>query len=98
MSCSVRNHIEKRTFTMDRKNSGDTSFSKDFPAETVAPTIIGETMKLRIFVDKSSVEVFDGNGRFTMSNLIFPSVPYNMIRCSSTKKCRIHSLTIYNLK
>ena len=36
-------------------------------------------MTLRLFVDKSSIEAFGDGGRFVMTNLIFPSEPYNRI-------------------
>ena len=66
------------TFTMDRAKSGDTSFSNDFPAITKAPTR-GKVKTLQIFIDKSSVEVFDVDGKMAMTNIVFPSEPYNNI-------------------
>lgn len=48
------NLVEKKFF-MDRTKSGDVSFSKEFPAVTSAP-IEGDEIKLRLFVDKSSIE------------------------------------------
>lgn len=90
--------ITRHSFTMDRTNSGETAFSKDFATITTAPAKISENMQLRVFVDKSSMEAFDGNGRFAMSNLIFPSTPYHMITCSGIGKNKINSIVIYNLK
>ena len=55
-------NLAEKTFTMDRTKSGEVSFSKDFPAVTVAPVEGGNEMKLRLFVDKSSIEAF-GNER-----------------------------------
>ena len=66
------------TFTMDRTKSGDTSFSNDFPAITKAPTR-GKVKTLQIFIDKSSVEVFDVDGKMAMTNIVFPSEPYSNI-------------------
>lgn len=66
------------TFTMDRTKSGDTSFSNDFPTITKAPTR-GKVKTLQIFIDKSSVEVFDVDGKMAMTNIVFPSEPYNNI-------------------
>jgi sucrose-6-phosphate hydrolase SacC (GH32 family) len=90
--------IAASRFVMDRTHSGDTSFSSDFSATTAAPVIIKSKMQLRIFVDKSSIEAFDGNGRFAMTNLVFPSEPYNQISCSGIGKSKIKSLVVYNLK
>lgn len=72
------NMIEKK-FYMDRTKSGDVSFSKEFPAVTAAPIEGENEMTLRLFVDKSSIEAFGGDGRFAMTNLVFPSEPYNRI-------------------
>ena len=33
-------------------------------------------MKLRLFIDRSSVEAFGDGGRFAMTNQVFPSEPY----------------------
>nr|WP_239058208.1 GH32 C-terminal domain-containing protein [Bacteroides sp. 214] len=72
------NLLEKK-FYMDRNTSGTISFSEDFPAITEAPVTSGKEMKLRLFVDKSSIEAFGDNGRFVMTNLVFPSESYNRI-------------------
>jgi fructan beta-fructosidase len=58
---------------------GDTSFSADFPAVTKAPTR-GKMKTLRLFVDKSSVEAFDAEGKMAMTNCVFPSEPYSVVR------------------
>ena len=75
---------QKQTFTMDRTKSGDVSFSEAFPSETVAPTY-GTTKKLRIFIDRCSIEAFDAEGKMAMTNLVFPSEPYNMIKVKGGK-------------
>lgn len=87
-----------RQFVMDRSNSGETSFSGDFPAMTVAPVSEGNTFKLRLFVDRSSIEAFGGDGKFVMTNIVFPSEPYNSLKFESgrgsfiIKKMSIHQL------
>ena len=73
-----------RTFKMDRKESGDCSFSEQFAAETVAPTL-GSIRQLRIFIDKCSVEAFDSEGKMVMTNLVFPSEPYNQLKVKGGK-------------
>ena len=68
-----------QTFTMDRTKSGDVSFSTDFPAVTKAPTR-GRIKTLRIFIDKSSIEAFDADGKMAMTNIVFPSAPYTTLK------------------
>lgn len=72
------------TFTMDRTKSGDTSFSNDFPAVTKAPTL-GKIKTLQIFIDKSSIEAFDADGKMAMTNIVFPSEPYSRLTVSGGK-------------
>jgi len=71
-------------FTMDRTKSGDTSFSNDFPAVTKAPTL-GKIKTLQIFIDKSSIEAFDADGKMAMTNIVFPSEPYSRLIVSGGK-------------
>ena len=64
---------------MDRTRSGKTDFSIDFPAVTVARAAMGSTVDIRIVVDRSSIEVFGDGGRYAMTNIVFPSEPYDRI-------------------
>lgn len=75
---------QKQTFSMDRTHSGDVSFSESFPCETIAPTY-GSIRQLRIFIDRCSIEAFDAEGKMTMTNLVFPSEPYNTINVKGGK-------------
>jgi levanase/fructan beta-fructosidase len=77
-------NARQQTFAMDRTKSGDTSFSEAFPATTVAPTH-GVLKQLRIFIDHSSIEVFDADGKMAMTNLVFPSEPYDNIKVKGGK-------------
>ncbi len=72
------------TLAMDRTKSGDVSFSADFPAVTTSPTY-GKVKNLQIFVDRSSIEVFDADGKMGMTNIVFPSEPYNKITVKGGK-------------
>ena len=81
----------KQTFTMDRTKSGDVSFSDAFPCVTEAPTY-GTIKQLRIFIDRCSIEAFDADGKMAMTNLVFPSEPYNSIKVKGGK------VTIYEIK
>ena len=74
----------KQTFTMDRTKSGDVSFSDAFPCVTEAPTY-GTIKQLRIFIDRCSIEAFDADGKMAMTNLVFPSEPYNSIKVKGGK-------------
>ena len=75
---------QKQTFSMDRTKSGDVSFSEAFPCVTAAPTY-GNIRQLRIFIDRCSIEAFDSDGKVAMTNLVFPSEPYNNIKVKGCK-------------
>ena len=80
------------TFSMDRTLSGKTDFSSDFAAITTAP-VYGKMNKLRIFIDKSSIEVFDNDGKMAMTNLVFPTRPYDKVTIKGkTKKYAVYKL------
>ena len=76
---------------MDRTKSGDASFSDAFAVMTTAPTH-GALKQLRIFIDNSSIEAFASDGKMAMTNLVFPSEPYNTIKVKGGKA------TIYEIK
>ena len=79
------------TFSMDRTKSGKMDFSNDFAATTKAQTY-GKISQLRIFIDKSSIEVFDAEGKMAMTNLVFPTKPYNKVTVKGGK------YQVYNIK
>ncbi|MFD2937356.1 glycoside hydrolase family 32 protein [Spirosoma flavum] len=59
---------------LDRRKSGQTDFSDRFPSVEQAPVKPQNGLiKLRIFVDKSVVEVFINDGERVITDLIFPN-------------------------
>lgn len=81
---------KKGTFSMDRNQSGVSDFSSEFKAVTTSPTY-GAISGLQIFVDKSSVEVFDVDGKMAMTNIVFPTSPYTDVVAKGCK-VKIHAL------
>lgn len=88
----VMNYDAKsETFSMDRTKSGKIDFSKDFAAVTKAPTY-GKISQLRIFIDKSSIEALDADGKMSMTNLVFPSKPYNKVTVKGKGKYQVYDI------
>ena len=89
--------VAAHTLSFDRRESGMVDFSQEFPAVTVAPTFeTSDKISLRIFVDRSSIEVFGDDGQFVMTNLVFPIKPYTTLSFSSADgNARIENLKIY---
>lgn len=82
---------QQQTFAMDRTKSGDASFSEAFSTVTTAPTH-GAMKQLHLFIDNSSIEAFAGDGKMAMTNLVFPSEPYSILKVKGGKA------TIYELR
>lgn len=88
----VMTYDEKsRTFAMDRTKSGQKDFSDDFAVLTVAP-VHGKMSQLRLFIDRSSIEAFDADGKMAMTNLVFPTKPYNKVLVKGKAKYVVYNL------
>ncbi len=85
--------VHRLSFSMDRTASGDCSFSQDFAAHTTTPLFVKQdTYHILLFIDHCSVEAFDANGYWAMTNLVFPSEPYNRLDVQGGKA------SVYNVK
>lgn len=91
--------LNRKQFVMDRSESGKVDFSRDFPAVTVAPVNVDKELTLRLFVDRSSIEAFGEDGKFVMTNLVFPSQPYVKMCFEADKNgYAVKSLNVYKLQ
>ncbi|MBP5277278.1 MAG: GH32 C-terminal domain-containing protein, partial [Prevotella sp.] len=88
---TVTYDTKSKTLSMDRTQSGKTSFSESFPCITTA-SVKGNVRQLRIFIDRCSIEVFDAEGQVAMTNLVFPTEPYSQLKIKGGKA------VIYELK
>lgn len=86
--------------SFDRTQSGLVNFSQDFPSVTVNPTYSENgKVSLRIFIDRSSIEVFEKEGRFVQTNLVFPTSPYTTLSLQSNGgMTRVSNFKVYSLK
>ena len=91
--------VQRKKFVMERSESGLTDFSRDFPALTAAPVHNTDNIQLRIFVDRSSIEVFGDGGEYVMTNLVYPSEPYNTLTFETVGgNYEVKNLNVYKLK
>jgi levanase len=59
---------------VDRRDSGNTGFHAAFPSFDDAPVALEDgRLALTVYVDRSSVEVFTGDGRTTITDQVFPN-------------------------
>lgn len=83
---------------MDRTRSGEVSFSKDFPGRHAARLEPQTTIKLHVFVDRSSIEVFANDGERVISDRIYPTQGSDEIQLyEENRGGKVVSLTIWNL-
>ena len=96
MKYDAKNH----TMSFDRRESGVVDFSDKFPAITTSPTFEKDgKISVRLFIDKSSMELFGNNGQFVMTNLVFPNHPYTTLSMESKNgNATLEDLKIYSLK
>lgn len=85
---------------LDRRNSGNVSFSSSFPNIVSAPLVPDNgQVKLHVFIDQSSIEVFANDGTQVLTSLIFPdSTSLGIQLFSNNKKTTLQSMKAYNLK
>lgn len=69
----VSYNIKNNNLSLNRANSGKVSFSEYFKRKyTTELKPVDNKIKLHIFVDASSVEIFGNDGKIVMTNLIYP--------------------------
>ncbi len=83
--------VKTKVLTFDRTKSGKTDFSEAFPCVTTA-NVKGNVRQFRIYIDRCSIEVLDADGQTAMTNLVFPTEPYNTLKVKGGKA------TIYDFK
>ena len=82
----------------DRRKTTSINYIDDFALATWAPIKKENKYTLDVFVDKCSVEIFLNGGKVAMTNLIFPSEPYNrMCFYSKGGSFQVDSFKAYRL-
>lgn len=72
------------TISFDRDESGKNDFSDQFNGIQSLPwRYSADSVRLEVYVDESSMELFIDDGRVSISNLIFPNAPLNTVRINS---------------
>ena len=76
---------EHRGNNTPMRQQNSVNYKNDFALGTWAPLYLcaGKTFHVNIYVDNCSVEAFVDGGRIAMTNLVFPTKPYNNIQLYS---------------
>jgi fructan beta-fructosidase len=74
----------EKNFFIDRRASGDTSFSKLYTGISRAPYEAGSHLRMDFFLDAASAEIFIDGGKLVMTSIFFPSEEYSKLRLFTT--------------
>jgi fructan beta-fructosidase len=83
---SIGFDAEKNQFFSDRRKSGKLDFSEKFATKIeIAPRASrNRTIKMHLFFDVASCELFADDGSVVMTDIFFPTEPYHNMTISST--------------
>lgn len=83
---------------VDRTHSGEVGFALEFPGRHKANLRQSSRVKLHVFLDRSSLEVFVNDGEVVLTDRIYPSRGSDGIELYSDRgKGKVLSLTIWKL-
>ncbi len=76
----------RNAYFSDRRPAGQTRFSNKFaPSIHYGPRIAdGDSIRLHVYFDVASAELFADNGATVMTDIFFPNEPFNRLRLFST--------------
>lgn len=96
---SVKLDVDNGQVELDRTQSGNVDFQKDFASKQLAP--ISHNLpqySVDVFYDQSSIEIFINQGELVMTSLVFPEIPFNKIEVLSDQGVLLKSLKLSNLE
>lgn len=73
-------NLQQGVLSFDRKTSGVTNFSNEFPAIHKMNLDKVNVKNVKLYLDVSSVEIFINDGERVMTEIVFPSLPYNSVK------------------
>jgi fructan beta-fructosidase len=88
------------TLFLDRRRSGAVDFAPGFADVSEIPLALADgTLRLHIFVDRSTIEVFADDGAATLSALVFPAAHCNRIELyAEGGAAMLDTLELYELR
>ncbi len=90
----------KKEMSLDRRKSGLVGFENRFAdsLHTFPYKVLDKEVDIRIIVDWSSIELFIDNGKYVMTEQIFPTVFYNILQISSVDSISIKNFKLNSVK
>lgn len=86
-------------YFIDRRRAGKADFHKEFAAKHFALRLSkSSSMNLSIIMDESAVELFADDGLSVMTEIFFPSKPYNQIQIETNESVVFKKIEYIELK
>lgn len=84
---------ENNQIMFDRSKSGITNFNTDFIKVHKAPLQNIILKNVKVYIDRSSMEIIFNDGELNMTELVFPQSPYTILETKGVKEpATIHQL------
>ena len=85
---------QKNMYFIDRRNSGNISFHKNFGSINYAPRLSSSNeITLSIYLDLASIEVFAVYGLSVLTSVVFPNEKFSTINITSAEKWVLKNFT-----
>ncbi len=96
---SIGYEREGNRFFVDRTQSGKDDFSSDFPGKFYVPRVsTADSLKMELWFDVASVEMFGDNGEVVMTEIFFPDSDYTQLSLFAREgRVRLSSGTVTQL-
>lgn len=87
--------VSDNTLITDRSNSGKKDFSDAFASRPQVMPLGNEQIRsIQLILDKSSIEILLNNGKYSMTNLFFPTEDYSILSIITKDNIPIDNLKI----
>ncbi|WP_239585194.1 glycoside hydrolase family 32 protein [Amphibacillus cookii] len=73
----------KKAIILDRSRIGIVEFSELFSAEQVLPVAPNKPYYLQMVIDHSSIEIFNDDGRYALTSLVYPRAAFDKLVITS---------------
>ena len=91
--------VSRNQYYIDRTRSGKTEFQNDFSGRAYAPRFSkSSSCKLTLIIDVSSIELFADDGSTILTEIFFPTEPFNKMKLISSEKMRVKKLSVKQLR
>jgi fructan beta-fructosidase len=86
--------LQTERLEIDRSNSGVVDFNSWFITPIFAPLERKNSYRISLYIDSASSELFVNGGEVVLTNIVFPTAPYDSLEFSSDAAISIENIVI----